>query len=506
MITGRKNEIEELKERYESGKPEFVAIYGRRRVGKTFLVKELFQDKMNFYHSGLSPYDKDRKITMRDQLEAFYASLMRCGMEESHCPKSWMEAFGMLGALLDEKNDGSRQFIFIDELPWMDTPRSKFLMAFDNFWNTWGAWRNHVMLVVCGSATSWMLDNLVNSKGGLYDRLTCQIKLSPFTLGECKRFFESKDIAMSDYDLVESYMIVGGIPYYLDYFKRGKSLAQNIDALFFCRNARLESEFTRLFASLFIDPDDYMNVVRLLAKRHTGFTRDEIVERLGFTSGGSFSKMLETLVASDFISSYHPFGRSQKEVRYKLTDSFCLFYLRFIDGKKVTDEAYWQHQQNMPQLNSWRGLAFERVCFNHITNIKKALGVEGVSSTESSWIVKGDEDKAAIEREQSDACITSAEREQARQKVKTGAQIDMLIIRDDRVVNLCEMKFLSTEFEPKNEDELALRGRIATLQEKLSFKQTIHLTLVTTLGLKQNAHSGIFQKIVTMDELFDEST
>ena len=465
MIIGRKVEIEELKERYESGKPEFVAIYGRRRVGKTFLVKELFEDNMAFYHSGLSPYDKERKITMRDQLEAFYASLMRYGMEESHCPKSWMEAFGMLGALLDDKNKGGRQFIFIDELPWMDTPRSKFLMAFENFWNTWGAWRNHVMLVVCGSATSWMLDNLVNSKGGLYDRLTCQIKLSPFTLGECKRFFESKDIVMSDYDLVESYMIVGGIPYYLDYFKRGKSLAQNIDALFFCRNARLESEFTRLFASLFINPDVYMNVVRLRAKRHTRFTR-------------SFTKMLETLVASDFISSYHPFGRSQKEVRYKLTDSFCLFYLRFIDGKKVTDESYWQHQQNMPQLNSWRGLAFERVCFNHISNIKKALGVEGVSSMESPWIVKGDEDKA-------------------------GAQIDMLIIRDDRVVNLCEMKFLSTEFEPKNEDELALRGRIATLQEKLSFKQTIHLTLITTLGLKHNAHSGIFQKIVTMGELFD---
>mgnify|MGYP002525422185 CR=1 FL=1 len=478
MIIGRKREIEELEERYQSDKPEFVAIYGRRRVGKTFLVKELFQDKMAFYHSGLSPYDKERKITMRDQLEAFYASLMRYGMEENHCPKSWMEAFGMLGALLDEKNDGRRQLIFIDELPWMDTPRSKFLMAFENFWNTWGAWHNHVMVVVCGSATSWMLDNLVNSKGGLYDRLTCQIKLSPFTLGECKRFFESKGIIMSDYDLIESYMIVGGIPYYLDYFKRGKSLAQNIDALFFCRNAKLESEFIRLFASLFINPDDYMKVVKLLAKRHTGFTRDEIVEKLGFTSGGTFSKMLDTLVASDFISSYHPFGRNQKEIRYKLTDSFCLFYLRFIDGKKITDESYWQHQQNMPQLNSWRGLAFERVCFSHITMIKKALGVEGVSSTESPWIVKGDE-------------------------VKTGAQIDMLIIRDDRVVNLCEMKFLSTDYEPNNDDELALRGRIAKLQESLSFKQTIHLTLVTTLGLKHNAHSGIFQKVVTMSELFD---
>ena len=187
--------------------------------------------------------------------------------------------------------------------------------------------------------------------------------------------------------------------------------------------------------------------------------------------------MLETLLATDFITSYHPFGRSQKELRYKLMDSFCQFYLRFVEGKKVTDESYWQHHQNMPQLNSWRGLAFERVCFTHISCIKKALGVEGVASTESSWIVKGDEDK-------------------------TGAQIDMLIIRDDRVVNLCEMKFLSKEYEPKNDDELLLRGRIVTLQERLSFKQTIHLTLVTTIGLRQNAHSGIFQKVVTMGDLF----
>ena len=476
-IIGREREIEELEEHYRSNKAEFVAIYGRRRVGKTFLVKELFQNKMTFYHSGLSPYDKERKITLRDQLEAFYASLMRYGIEESSCPKSWMEAFRMLGKLLDSRSDGKRQLVFIDELPWMDTPRSKFLMAFENFWNSWGAWHDNVMLVACGSATSWMLDNLVNSKGGLYDRLTCQIKLSPFTLRECKRFFESKNIVMSDYDLVECYMIVGGIPYYLDYFKRGKSLAQNIDELFFCNNAKLESEFTRLFASLFINPDEYMNVVKLLAKRHTGFTRDEIAEKLGIAPGGTFSKMLETLLASDFITSYHPFGRSQKELRYKLMDSFCQFYLRFVEGKKVTDNSYWQHHQNMPQLNSWRGLAFERVCFNLISCIKKALGVEGVASTESSWIVKGDEDK-------------------------TGAQIDMLIIRDDRVVNLCEMKFLSKEYEPKNDDELLLRGRIVTLQERLSFKQTIHLTLVTTIGLRQNAHSGIFQKVVTMGDLF----
>lgn len=478
MLVGRKQEIEELKNLYESEKAEFVAIYGRRRVGKTFLVKEMFQDKMTFYHSGLSPFDKVRKITMRDQLEAFYASLQRYGLEENSCPKSWMEAFRLLGELLDQLDNGKRQLIFIDELPWMDTSRSKFLMAFEHFWNTWGAWHDRVMLVVCGSATSWMLDNLINSKGGLYDRLTWQIKLTPFTLNECKDFFKVKNVALSTYDIVESYMILGGIPYYLNYLQRGKSLAQNIDLLFFNRNAKLISEFQRLFGSLFVNPDDYMDIVRLLAKRHTGYTRDEIASKLGMTSGGSFTKMLEALAASDFIVTYHPFGFSQKEIRYKLTDSFCLFYLRFVDGHHLSDESFWQHHQNTPQLNSWRGLAFEQVCFSHVSKIKKALGVEGVASMESAWIIRGDEEKK-------------------------GSQIDMLIVRDDRVVNLCEMKFLSKAFEPKAEDEQTFRERIATLQEHLSFKQTIHLTLVTTVGLKPNAHSGVFQQIVTIDQLID---
>ena len=476
-LIGRRQETQELENLYNSKKPGFVAIYGRRRVGKTFLIKELFQGKMTFYHSGLSPFDKKRKIGIKDQLEAFYSSLTTCGMSEDHCPNSWAEAFLMLGRFLDSIKDGTRQLIFIDELPWMDTPRSKFMVAFEHFWNSWGAWRNHVMLIVCGSATSWMLDNLINNKGGLYDRLTWQIKLSPFTLGECKAFFEAKNIPMSAYDLVEAYMILGGIPYYMNYFQKGKSLAQNIDSLFFGSNPKLSIEFDRLFGSLFTKPDEFKAVVRQLAKRHTGYTREELAKQLGINAGGSFSKTLESLMASDFITNYHPFGKSKKEIRYKLTDSFCQFYLTFIDGQSITDTAYWQHNQNKPQLNAWRGITFEQVCFNHTNQIKRALGVENVVSSESAWIVRGDENH-------------------------NGAQIDMLIVRDDRVVNLCEMKFLSKEYEPQADDDTKLRARIATLQEYLSPKQTIHLTLVTTVGLKHNIHSGIFQQIVTIDSLF----
>ena len=475
-IVGRKKEIDELNTLYNSGKAEFVAIYGRRRVGKTFLVKETFQNKMSFYHSGLSPFDKKRKIGIKDQIEAFYSSLLQFGAEESQCPQSWMEAFLMLGKLLDGIDNGERQLIFIDELPWMDTPRSKFMLALEHFWNSWGAWRNRIMLIVCGSATSWMLDNLINNKGGLYDRLTWQIKLSPFTLRECKNFFDSKDIAMSSYDLIEAYMILGGIPYYLNYFQKGKSLAQNVDLLFFEKNAKLDMEFQRLFGSLFSNPEEYKSVVKLLAKKHVGYTREEIANKLGIKSGGSFSKMLEVLIASDFVASYYPFGK-KKERKYKLTDSFCQFYLDFIENKDITDMSFWQHNQNAPKINTWRGFAFEQVCFNHVRQIKKALGVEKVVSKESAWIVRGDEKNE-------------------------GLQLDMLIIRDDRVVNLCEMKFLSKEYEPDVNDEMSFRRRILAVQEKLSPKQSVHLTLVTTFGLKRNAHGGIFQQVVTMDDLF----
>ena len=289
--------------------------------------------------------------------------------------------------------------------------------------------------------------------------------------------FSMFDTKASDYDIVEAYMIFGGIPYYLNYFQKGKSLAQNVDLLLFERNAKLDMEFQRLFGSLFVNPEAYMAAVRLLAKKHIGFTRIELAKSLGVNPGGTFSKMLETLAASDFIESYHPFGQNKKEIRYKLTDPFCRFYLNFIDNQNITDRAFWQHNQNMPSLNAWRGITFEQVCFEHVGQIKRALGVENVASKESAWIVRGDNDHG-------------------------GTQIDMLIVRDDRVVNLCEMKFLSKEYEPTADDEMKLRARIATLQEQLSFKQVVHLTLVTTVNLKHNAHSGVIQQMVTLGALF----
>lgn len=477
-MIGREKEIKELTERYESGCPEFVAVYGRRRVGKTYLVDETFKDRITFRHSGLSPVDeRNHKNGLKEQLNHFYLSLQLQGMKKSKRPSSWLEAFFLLESHLQSIDDGSRQVIFLDELPWMDTPRSGFITALEAFWNGWASHRDNLMLVVCGSATSWMTDKLINNYGGLYGRLTCRIKLSPFTLAECEQFFHSRGVALSRYDILQSYMVFGGVPYYLGYLKRGMSLAQNIDNVFFAKNAELRNEFDRLFASIFSNPEQMKIIVRFLGSRRSGYTRKEIIKNTGLDDCGASTKLLKALETSDFITSYVPFGEGRRDMHYKLTDPFCLFYMKFVDDNTAMDPDFWMHNVTSQKISSWRGFAFEEVCFLHIQQIKKSLGGLGVASIQSAMIVKGNSKTA-------------------------GMQIDMVINRKDNVVNLCEMKFVETEFEVKNNYDKKLRERIQWVVDKVSRTHIVQMTLVTTFGLKYGIHSGIFQQVVTMDDLF----
>jgi hypothetical protein len=474
-IIGRQLEREELQRIYDAEGSKFVAVYGRRRVGKTFLIKEHFKDKLTFWHTGLSPYDRDKKFLLRDQLQAFHYSLQDYGLQGEACPKSWLEAFRLLQKLLTQKNDGTRQVVFIDELPWMDTARSRFIPAFEHFWNGWAAKQDNVVLIVCGSATSWMEDNLINNKGGLYNRLTHEIKLSPFTLAECEQFFKAKQMAMSRYEIAQIYMVFGGIPHYLDLFEKGFSTPQNIDRILFGKNAKLRNEFDRLFGSLFKNTEDYIAVVRLLAKRRSGYTRQEILQKTGLKQGGGLTLILKGLIESDFITNYIPFAEKRHE-KYRLVDPYCLFYLNFIDQQPSIDPQYWQKSYNSPRLNAWRGHAFEEMCFSHIEKIKQKLGISGVSSTESSWIVSNNG--------------------------KQQMQIDMLINRSDNIINLCEIKFYSSPFTIDKQYDAVLRARVQQLIEIVPKKQTVHLTIIATFGLKTNEYSGQVQSVVTLNDLF----
>ena len=321
------------------------------------------------------------------------------------------------------------------------------------------------------------MDKLINNHGGLYNRVTYEIKLAPFTLSECEQFYLDKNVKLSRYDIAQSYMILGGIPYYMGYFQSGKSLAQNIDTLFFSKHGKLKDEYDRLFASIFSNPELMKKIVSFLYTKNAGYTRSEIVNKIGVNDGGTLSQSLNALISSDFVIKYIPFGKGKKE-HYKLVDSFCMFYLHFVEKKDKMDENFWQHNVSSQQIVSWRGFAYENVCFNHVYQIKKALGVSGVVSTESAWSKRSDDAE--------------------------GVQIDLLIARNDNVINMCEIKYYGDEFVVSKEYYHTMLHRQEILSKEISPKITIHNTLITTFGLAYNEYSGVFTKIITLEDLFAE--
>ena len=473
-MIGRKKEIHILEELYSGNKAEFVAIYGRRRIGKTYLVDEVFRDRITFRHAGLSPVEMNNsaKSPLKSQLEAFYYSLILAGMKKSKCPKDWLEAFFMLESYLQSIDKGERMLIFLDELPWMDTSKSGFITAFESFWNSWACNKN-IMLIVCGSANSWIMNELINNHGGLYGRVTHEIKLEPFSLKECEECLKDKHIEYSRYDIVQTYMIFGGIPYYLNYLNRNLSLAANVDELFFGKNALLKIEYDRLFASVFKNAEMAKKIVELLSTKNIGYTRKEISEKIKVSNSGEFGKLLNSLIVSDFVVSYVPFGEGKRNEKYKLVDPFCLFYLKFVKNSETINESFWSNNVNSQSIVSWRGFAFENVCFNHIKQIKEGLGISGVVSKQSAWIDQED-----------------------------GVQIDLIIERKDNIVNMCEIKFYSDVFKVDKNYDMLLRKRVSVLSNHLLKKCAIHNTLITTYGIKDNEYKWSFNSVITMDNLF----
>ncbi len=469
-IIGRISQKEQLEDLYYSDNAEFAVVYGRRRVGKSYLVTEYFDNKFAFRHTGLSNVEMEDENILSQQLKAFGMSLRKYGSRERRAPKDWIEAFAWLEDLLEATDRGERQVVFLDEMPWMDTPRSGFITAFEHFWNGWGSSRHNLLLIVCGSATSWLSDKLINNHGGLYNRVTREIYLEPFTLKECEDYYQSRGISMDRKHQIEAYMVFGGIPFYLSLMNKRLSLAQNIDILLFNRKGQLRDEFNRLFDSLFINPDDYKKVVRFLAKKKEGFLRKEIAEGTSIPYGGGLTAILKTLEISNFISAYTNFNASSRQTYYKLSDNFLIFYITFVEDKN-NGENFWTSYSLSPRLNTWRGLAFERVCFAHIKNIKQKLGISGVDTICAPWR-------------------------------NANAQIDMLISRADGVINLCEIKYYDTEYEITKDDDQSLHNKIANFMELLNKNQSLHLTIIASNGLKRNMYSNMVQSVVVGDDLF----
>lgn len=468
-IVGRISEQAALNEYVASDKPEFVAVYGRRRVGKTFLVREFFKNGFDFYLTGLAN-EKAQK-----QLRNFNAALQKYGKMPYPVVDNWFDAFDQLIHLLENSETKGRKVIFLDELPWMDTPRSGFITALEHFWNSWASSRPDIMLIVCGSATSWMINNLIRNRGGLHNRVTRRMYIEPFSLGECEEFYADNGIVMSRYQMLESYMILGGIPFYLGLMSRGLSLAQNIDKLCFSRNGDLREEFSSLYASLFRHSENHIKIVEALGKKAKGMTREEIIAATKLPPGGSFSKTLEELEQCGFIRSYRAFGKRERSRLYQLIDFFTLFHLNFIRDNAYNDEHFWTNFIENAKHRAWSGYAFEQVCLAHIKQIKGKLGISGVSTNVASW---------------------------RSQDSDPGAQIDLLLDRGDNVINLCEMKYAGAEFVIDKKYDGSLRNKKETFTRESATRKAVHLTMVTTYGVKKNEYSGLIQSEVKMDDLF----
>ena len=468
-IIGRTDEQEKLAAILKSKEAELMAVYGRRRVGKTFLINNYFEKQLIFDISGID------NASMDEQLENFTRSLSgRLGFKLEQ-PGSWLSAFEMLKNYLAPLLKKQKRAIFFDEFPWLQTPRSGFLGAFDNFWNTWASKEKNLIVILCGSAAAWMIEHVVNNTGGLHRRVTRKMRLLPFTLSETTAFLQHRSINLDRYQLLQIYMAMGGIPEYLKGIARGQSAMQAIDTICFSKDGFIFDEFKILFQSLFDEAKNHIKVIRALAKKGKGLTRTEIINDCGLSSGGWITRTLEDLTESGFITSYIPFDRTVKDNIYRLTDEYCAFYLKFIEGSSIKGTGAWARFSAGSSWKSWAGFAFENICLKHEVSIKKALGIENVNTTASMWRHKGEK----------------------------GAQIDMLIDRADHCINVCEMKFSTSPYDITKGYATELQNKLDVFRDTTGTRKTLFGTMVTTYGVKNiDKYPGLVQSEVTMEALF----
>ena len=475
IMIGRSKEIEILEKAYQSAKPELVAVFGRRRVGKTYLIRSFFEKKLTFELTGLKDGTKSQ------QLRNFAYSLKDAQKTDlPEPPKDWLAAFYQLKNYLEIlENPKEKKVIFIDELPWIATAKSDFLTGFSYFWNSYAS-KNNILVVICGSATAWMIQKIINDKGGLHNRVTLKIHLAPFSLAETEAYFNARNIAFDRYQLLQLYLTMGGIPHYLDQVEGGKSAVQNIDNICFQPQGMLRTEFDNLYSSLFVNPERYEAIILALSSAWKGLNRTTIIEKTSIQDGGGLTTMLDELEQSGFISSYIPFGKKKKNTLYRLTDYYSLFYLKFIKDIPSKEIVSWNTLSQSQSWKTWSGYAFENICMQHIASIKKALGISGIHSNQYSFLAKP---------------TTTNE----------GTQIDLLIDRQDNVISICEIKFYNDTWALSKQNAMDLMKKRNIFRQVTGTKKQLFMVLICTYGLEKNQHSiGLIDSVLDMNDLFND--
>ncbi len=469
FFVGREIEIQKFNDLISFNQSDLVTVIGRRRVGKTFLIKNALKSQMDFHFTGVQETDKESLI------KEFTLKIIElsAGKIPLQMPNTWLDAFRLLRVYLSSIKKNKKKVIFLDELPWLDTHKSGFLAAFEFFWNDWAVDQN-ILVVICGSSTSWMIKNIINNKAGLHNRVTQYIKVVPFTLAETKKYLYAKGCKLPDYDIIQIYMVMGGIPYYLQQIIPGDSAIQNIDHILFNEASTLKYEFQNLYRSLFDHYEKYETIVKALAQKQKGLTRQEIVAATQISNGGGLTRMLKELEESTFIKIYQPFNNQKKEALYRLTDEYSIFYFQFSPHKKPAGSFI--NLSQTPKYKSWAGFAYESICMKHISKIKEALGISGIFTIENSYYFK---------------------------EIENGFQIDLLIDRQDNAINVCEAKFYGADYQMDKSEAQSLRNRVEAFRKNTKTKKHLIPTLFTTFGLKANEHSiGLIDKVITMKQLF----
>jgi uncharacterized protein len=476
-IIGRKKETEKLDKILQSTQAEFLAVYGRRRVGKTFLIRQYLKKHIVFDFSGT------KEGTKTQQLSDFFTVYLKQTKRrrETQLPVSWHQAFNYLADFLSElPQTDIKQVVFIDEMPWLDLPKSEFISALEFFWNQHVSKMDNILLIACGSASSWIRKNLINARGGLYNRITYRIKLMPFNLYETALFIQAMGVKLTQYQILELYMVMGGIPYYLKEIERGKSATQLIDDICFSRQGLLYDEYGQLYHALFRNAEQHITLIEALAAHPQGMTRTDLASKVKI-SNGSLSRILEELEECDFISLFPPFLNKKKEAIYKLTDLYSLFYLKFIKPNKGTSNKVWEQLSKQSTYTAWSGYAFENICMMHLYQIKSALGIRGVFTEHGSWKCTGNNELP-------------------------GAQIDMIIDRADQIIHLCEAKFTKENYKISNSYVEQLRLKRSVFRQATKTKKATFTTLLTTYpALKNEYYLEEIESEVTMDKLFEKN-
>lgn len=473
-IIGRDDEKLLLEGILANTKADLVAVYGRRRIGKTYLIRSYFKKHIALEYSGI------HNVETTVQLAGYCRELVKQLNNNIALPEAgdWFMAFELTAQLLQKKIRRKKMVLFLDEFPWLQTPKSNFLAAFEQFWNTWASKQNNLAVILCGSAASWMIQNVVRNKGGLHNRITHKIALQPFTLCETESFLKSRNVQLNRYQITQLYMAFGGVPHYLEQATTGLSAAQIIDKACFTKNGFLYNEFTDLYKALFDSADRHFKVIRALAAKPMGLNRNEIIKASKLQSGGSTTALLEELTASGFITPYVPVGKKIKDSIYKLTDEYSLFYLKFMEANRSGSKGTWVRLSDTPVWKSWSGLAFESICMKHIPAIKKALGIGGIYSETAIWKSRGNNSKDA-------------------------AQIDLVISRRDNCINLCEIKFYENKFLLDKKYAAALQQKKQIFQQETKTRKHLFITLVSCNGIQANEHStGLIDQQLTLDDLF----